>query len=40
MPAETTGPAGGGGGSALRSDLLAFSVARQAALGQEEFFKL
>ena len=34
-------PGGGGVGSdALRADLLAFSVARQAALGQEEIFRV
>jgi hypothetical protein len=39
MPAEgATGGGGGGEGSRnnLQADLLAFSVARQAALGQEE----
>ena len=30
---------GGGGASDLRGDLLAFSVARQAAMGQEEIFR-
>ena len=29
----------GGGASDLRGDLLAFSVARQAAMGQEEIFR-
>ena len=32
-------PGGGGGEPDLRGDLLAFSVARQAALGQEEIFR-
>ncbi len=39
MPNYTGGGGGETGGADVRGDLLAFSVARQAALGQEEIFR-